>query len=54
MGADAAWAPLLNLEPGAACLSIERKTWRGEARITLVRQSFVAGSFELVARFGAA
>jgi len=52
--ADAAWAPLLNLEPGAACLSIERKTWRGEARITLVRQSFVAGSFELVARFGAA
>ena len=52
IGADAAWARLLNLSPGAACLAIARKTWRGEARITLVRQMFVAGRFELVARFG--
>ena len=54
VGAHEAWACLLNLAPGSPCLSIERRTWRGEARITLVRQKFVAGAFELVARFGAA
>jgi GntR family histidine utilization transcriptional repressor len=54
VGAHEAWAALLNIAPGSACLSIERRTWRGEERITLVRQTFVAGSFELVARFGAA
>ena len=54
IGAQEAWAGLLNIAPGSACLSIERKTWRGDEGITLVRQKFVAGSFELVARFGAA
>ena len=54
IGAHPDWAARLNIAPGTACLSIERKTWRGDERITLVRQKFVAGSFELVARFGAA
>ena len=38
----------------SACLTVERRTWRGDERITFVRQKFVAGQYELVARFGAA
>jgi GntR family histidine utilization transcriptional repressor len=39
---------------GTACLSIERRTWRGAARITQVRQLFPGHLFELVAKFNPA
>lgn len=52
--ANAQFALHLGVPVGSACLSVERRTWRGNASITLVRQKFVAGSFELTARFGAA
>jgi GntR family histidine utilization transcriptional repressor len=45
-------ARLLGLDPGAACLSIERRTWRGAEHITSVRQLFVGSAYDLVARFG--
>jgi GntR family transcriptional regulator, histidine utilization repressor len=51
--ADMAWAHLLAVPVGTACLTVERRTWRADERITLVRQHFVAGSYELIARFGA-
>ena len=43
----------LQIPLGSACLTIERRTWRGDESITLVRQKFVAAQYELVARFGA-
>lgn len=52
IGADADSARLLGLDPGAACLAIERRTWRGTERITSVRQLFVGSAYDLVARFG--
>ncbi|TCM37158.1 MULTISPECIES: UTRA domain-containing protein [Novosphingobium] len=51
-GASAAEARLLAVEPGAPCLCVERKTWRGLEPITYVRQQFVAGAYELTAHFG--
>ena len=51
-GADAEAAAALGVTPGSACLTVERRTWRGGDGITLVRQSFLAGQYELVARFG--
>lgn len=51
-GASAAEARSLSMEPGAPCLCVERKTWRGSEPITYVRQLFVAGAYELTARFG--
>jgi GntR family transcriptional regulator, histidine utilization repressor len=53
IAASREWAGHLGIETGAPCLSIVRRTWRGDEGITLVRQKFVAGQFELVARFGA-
>ena len=44
-------AELLEVEPGSACLTLERRTWRGDTGITIVRQQFVAGAHTLVARF---
>ncbi|BBC73389.1 histidine utilization repressor [Altererythrobacter sp. B11] len=41
----------LDLEPDAACLMLERRTWRGGAPITFVRQIFPAANLSLVARF---
>lgn len=52
IGASVEEARLLSLQPGAPCLCIERRTWRGDEPITSVRQIFVAGSYELVAHFG--
>ncbi|WBO23100.1 histidine utilization repressor [Sphingomonas abietis] len=52
IGADADSAGLLGLDPGTACLSVERHTWRGDERITAVRQLFVGSAYDLVARFG--
>jgi GntR family histidine utilization transcriptional repressor len=54
IAADRRSAKHLNLEAGAACLSIERRTWRGDARITQVRQLFPGHLFELVAKFNPA
>lgn len=47
-------AARLNLPPGSACLFIERRTWRGDEGITLVRQHFVGSAYDLIARFGSA
>jgi len=41
----------LGLQPDAACLVLERRTWRSGAPITFVRQIFPAQGFSLVARF---
>ncbi|MGV8958858.1 MAG: histidine utilization repressor [Stenotrophomonas sp.] len=51
IGATAAEAKLLQVEPGAACLVIDRQTWRGEQPVTWVRQMFLGGSYDLIARF---
>ncbi len=44
-------AKLLDVAPAAACLSVERRTWRGEDRITQVRMLFPGELYDLVARF---
>lgn len=46
-------AAYLGVAEGAACLTLERQTWRGGESITKVRQTFLAGTYELVGRFGA-
>lgn len=50
--ADSEVAARLNIGKGAACLFIERRTWRGDEGITLVRQHFVGAAYDLIARFG--
>ena len=42
----------LDVEPGAACLLVERRTWRGGVGITQVHQYFLGGNYDLVAKFG--
>jgi GntR family histidine utilization transcriptional repressor len=44
-------AGLLSVEPTAACLVMERGTWRGSDRITHVRLTFPGDAYDLVARF---
>jgi len=44
-------AGLLAVEPTAACLVMERSTWRGADRITQVRLIFPGDAYDLVARF---
>jgi GntR family histidine utilization transcriptional repressor len=51
--ADAATAELLGLEAGAACLSLERWTWRQSEGVTYARQLFPGVSGGLVAHFKA-
>lgn len=46
-----ATAAVLGIEPTAACLILERRTWRGEDRITHVRLIFPGEAYDLVARF---
>ena len=46
-----ATAAILGIEPTAACLVLERRTWRGEDRITHVRLIFPGEAYDLVARF---
>ncbi|EIZ80105.1 histidine utilization repressor [Novosphingobium sp. Rr 2-17] len=53
VGASAQSAEILHIPTGAACLTIDRRTWRGEKYVTHVHQQFVAGRYDLVARFGA-
>jgi GntR family histidine utilization transcriptional repressor len=49
--ADAETARLLAIADGTACLSLERRTWRGGRHITHVRQVFPGESYDLIARF---
>lgn len=44
-------AGLLGVDPSAACLVMERSTWRGADRITQVRLIFPGDAYDLVARF---
>jgi GntR family histidine utilization transcriptional repressor len=48
----AAWiAEGLGIEPGGACLTLKRWTWRSGDPVTYVRQTFPAEAFEVSARF---
>lgn len=49
---DAADARLLALDEGAACLVVDRRTWREGQHVTRVRQLFPGDAYDLVARFG--
>lgn len=49
--ASAGVARTLRLQPGSACLILERRTWRGDDKITFVRLSFPGDAYDLVARF---
>lgn len=51
--ADAATARHLGIRKGEACLSLERRTWRGSEGITWARQVFPGSSGGLVAQFKA-
>jgi GntR family histidine utilization transcriptional repressor len=44
-------AQVLGIEPTAACLVVERRTWRGADKITHVRLTFPGDMYDLVARF---
>jgi GntR family histidine utilization transcriptional repressor len=52
--AGAELAQHLGQVEGAACLFIERRTWRGETGVTWVQQHFVGAAYDLIARFGPA
>jgi GntR family transcriptional regulator, histidine utilization repressor len=49
--AGPAGARALQIAEGAACLVIERRTWRADHPITFVRMTYPADAHELVARF---
>ena len=49
--ADKSVAAELQIEPGAACLVIDRTTWRGGEPITAVRMIHPAELYDLIARF---
>ncbi len=51
IAADAATAAALRIARGAACLTIERRTWRAECSVTSVRLIYPGAEHELVARF---
>lgn len=53
IGAEPGVATALQVDAGAPCLRVSRRTWREGHTITFVEQMFVADSYELVARFGA-
>ncbi|MGA0608287.1 histidine utilization repressor [Phenylobacterium sp. VNQ135] len=44
-------ARALAIPAGAACLVLQRRTWRGADRITEVRMTFPGEAYDLVARF---
>ncbi len=52
INADAEDARLLALDDGAACLVVDRRTWREGQHVTRVRQVFPGEAYDLVARFG--
>ena len=45
ISADPAQARCLQVADGAACLVIDRHTWRGDQPVTYVRQLFLGGSY---------
>nr|WP_246731372.1 histidine utilization repressor [Methylocapsa sp. S129] len=51
IAADGATASALEITPGTACLTIERRTWRAERSVTFVRLTYPGYEHELVARF---
>ena len=51
INATARNAESLNISKGAACLCLERRTWRAGETITYVRQIFRGDLYDLVARF---
>ncbi len=51
IGADPETAQALGLAEGFPCLSLERRTWRGEDPITCLRQIFDGARYDLLARF---
>lgn len=44
-------AKLLGVRAATACLSLERRTWRGDEPVTYVRMTFPGEAYDLVARF---
>lgn len=52
INADLDVARILALDPGAACLVVDRRTRRGPDHVTRVRQIFPGEAYDLVARFG--
>ena len=54
VNADPTVAALLDLHEAAACLVVDRRTWRGGEPVTRVRQIFPGEAYDLVARFGPA
>ncbi|MDJ0278056.1 UTRA domain-containing protein [Sphingomonas sp. 2R-10] len=44
-------APHLGIASSTPCLALERKTWRNDAQVTHVLQSFPSEEFSLVAKF---
>ena len=48
---EPATAKLLGIDSAAACLSLERRTWRGDDRITQVQLIFPGEAYDLIARF---
>lgn len=44
-------AKLLEIGVSTACLSLERRTWRGEEPVTYVRMTFPGEAYDMVARF---
>ena len=54
IAADARASRLLELKPGAACLCVERRTWRDGQGVTRVWQTFPGDRYDLVARFSSA
>ncbi|WP_299171430.1 histidine utilization repressor [uncultured Brevundimonas sp.] len=52
--ADVRSARLLKMKPGAACLCVERRTWRDGQGVTRVRQVFPGDRYDLVALFSSA
>ena len=51
VAANARIAPALQIEAGAPCLVVERRTWSAEHPVTHVRFTYPAESHTLVARF---
>jgi GntR family histidine utilization transcriptional repressor len=50
-GTDAAIASGLDIDPGTACLVVERQTWSADQPVTHVRFTYPGDSHTLVARF---
>lgn len=49
--ADEALAVMLSIAPGAACLVVERRTWKADLPVTFVRMTYPGGIHAVTARF---